>query len=78
MSGTNQSSSIVVNTTRLSLTGEIGNQRHQGRIRIGELEERIVEVTDNRSRVVSEAAWKGIWIDVNAVLYRLVVVRSLL
>ena len=41
------------------------------------LEERSVEVTDDRSRIVSEAIWTWIRVDVNTVPYRVVVVRSL-
>lgn len=63
--------------SRLGLTGEVGNQRYQGWISVGVLEERIVEVTDNGSRIVSEAAGTGIAIDMNAVRYRLIVVGSL-
>jgi hypothetical protein len=77
MPGTGQSSAIEVNTRRLCLTGEVGDQRCQGWISVEVLEKRIVEVTDDVSRIVSEAVWTGIWIDVNAVPYRLVVVRSL-
>lgn len=62
---------------RLGLTGLVGDQRCQGWISVELLEERIVEVTDDRSRIVSEAVWTRIWVDVNTVLHRVVVVRSL-
>lgn len=66
-----------VKNTRLGFTGQICYQRYQGWICVEVLKERIVEVSDNRSRVVSEAVWERIRIDVNAVLYHQVVVRAL-